>query len=209
MSTVEAQRDIIFLVADRNIEAIVQALVSRPQALAIRSVTAVVHTHPERDPGCYLRAHDFLKAFRNRYAHGIVIFDREGCGNEDEPPETLESEVEQRLERAGWSGRAKVIVIDPELESWVWSNSPEVDAALGWVTESRDLRAWLTEKGFLVEETIKPLRPKEAMEAALRSARKPRSSAIYRELAEKVSLRRCTDPAFGRLKATLQKWFPA
>ena len=43
-----------------------------------------------------------------------------------------------------------------------------------------------------------PPRPKEAMEAALRQVRKPRSSAIYLELAQRVSLRGHTEPAFQR-----------
>ena len=208
MNTSERQRDILFLVADRNTEAAVRGLLSRPRSLAIRSVEAVIRTHPEKDPGCYLRGHDFLRAFCNRYAHGIVIFDREGCGNEAQSREALETEVEKRLAKNGWADRAKVIVIDPELESWVWSDSPEVAEALGWAGRSPALRPWLTEKGFLQEIESKPYHPKEAVEAALRRVRKPRSSAIYRELAESVSFRRCIDPAFEKLTATLRAWFP-
>ena len=55
----------------------------------------------------------------------------------------------------------------------------------------------------------KPVRPKEAAEAALRKVRRPRSSNIYRKLAEVVSLQLCTDPAFLKLKSILQNWFPA
>jgi hypothetical protein len=202
------KRDVVFLVADRNIEAAVDALLSRPVSLAIRPVEAVIRTHPDKDPGCYLGAHDFLRAFPDLYAHAIVIFDREGCGKEDESRETLEADVEDRLARNGWAGRARTVVIDPELESWVWSDSPEVDNVLGWSGRSPRLRRWLTEGGFLREDEVKPARPKEAMEAALRLVRKPRSSVMYRELAERVSLRRCTDSAFQKLITTLQTWFP-
>jgi hypothetical protein len=51
------------------------------------------------------------------------------------------------------------------------------------------------------------MRPKEALEKALYAARKPRSSAIYQSLAEMVSLARCSDRAFIKLKETLRKWF--
>jgi hypothetical protein len=204
-----AQRDIIFVVADRDIEATVLGLLSRPQSLAIRRISAVIRTHPEKDPGCFLRAHDFLRAFRSHYARAIVMFDREGCGSEALSRVALEAAVEDRLRKNGWDDRAKTIVIDPELESWVWSDSPEVDRILGWVARSPVLRSWLWEKGFLQEGTVKPRRPKEAVEAALRVVHKPRSSAIYQDLAMSVSLRRCTDPAFTKLRATLQSWFPS
>ncbi|MFB3133348.1 MAG: hypothetical protein ACE10K_12585, partial [Rhodothermales bacterium] len=53
----------------------------------------------------------------------------------------------------------------------------------------------------------KPQRPKEAVEAVLRATDTPRSSSLYRQLAQKVSLNRCDDPAFLKLKSTLQEWF--
>jgi len=208
VTTSRTQRDIIFLVADKNMEAAVQGLLGRPKSLQVRAVEAVIRTHPEKDPGCYLTAHEFLRPFYRRYAHAIVIFDREGCGNEVKPREELEAEVESRLAKNGWGARARAVVIAPELEMWVWSDSPEVDRALGWMGRSPALRSWLNEKGFLQQSERKPDRPKEAVEAALRFVRKPRSSAIYRELAESVSFRRCIDPAFQTLVTTLQTWFP-
>jgi hypothetical protein len=204
-----AQRDIIFLVADRNMEAAVEGLLSRRESLAMRDVTFVIRTHPQRDPGCYRRAHEFLGPFHNLYAYAMVLFDREGCGNQTQPRETLEAEVEDRLAHAGWRHRARVVVPDPELESWVWGDSLHVDEALGWAGRTPALRSWLIERGLLEGHQTKPGRPKEAMEAALRAVRKPRSSAIYQELAAKVSFRRCADPAFLKLRNILQGWFPA
>jgi hypothetical protein len=54
---------------------------------------------------------------------------------------------------------------------------------LGWQGRSPDLRSWLKAKNFLQEEQTKPERPKEAMELALRTARKSRSSSLYDQLA--------------------------
>ena len=138
----------------------------------------------------------------------MVIFDCEGCGNENLSRQRLEEEVEGRLAANGWPDRSRAIVIDPELEAWVWSNSPHVDAAMGWTGRTPGLRRWLMEKGMLQATEQKPRRPKEAVEMALRVVQKPRSSAIYRELARTVGLERCTDPAFLKLKETLQRWFP-
>jgi hypothetical protein len=39
--------------------------------------------------------------------------------------------------------------------------------------------------------------------------RKGRSSAIFFELAQRVSVNRCIDPAFLKFKNTLRQWFPA
>jgi len=120
----------------------------------------------------------------------------------------LESDMERRLGEAEWQDRAAVIVITPELENWVWSDSPHVDRALGWDRSRAVLRNWLQEKGFLDAGAAKPAHPKEAVELVLRTVRKPRSSAIYFELAQSVSTERCTDPAFLKLRRCLREWFP-
>jgi hypothetical protein len=70
------------------------------------------------------------------------------------------------------------------------------------------LRSWLDANGFEFKDNLKPARPKEALEAALRAVRKARSSSIYRELAERVSIKRCRDMAFIKLRDKLNRWFP-
>ena len=151
--------------------------------------------------------HEFLRTFCRTHAHALVVLDREGCGQEALPREQLESFIEEALARSGWSERARAVVIDPELEAWVWSDSPCVDRELHWEQRQPDLRAWLRDQGLLGRDAVKPARPKEALEAALRAVRMPRSSAIYEALAKKVSVQRCEDPAFGKLKAVIQGWF--
>ena len=106
-------------------------------------------------------------------------------------------------------GRASVIVIDPELEVWVWSQSPEVDRALGWSQCQPDLRTWLQSQDLLQERGQKPPDPKSAMQQALRRVRKPHSAAIFAQLAEHVGIQRCRDSAFLKLRNTLRRWFEA
>lgn len=200
--------DLLVLVADANIEFTIKGLLTRPQALGIRPITARVLPHPERDPGCLLRAPEFLRAFRNQYQHALVIFDREGCGRDTHSREELEAELERRL-APHWGKLAAAVVLDPELEVWLWSDSPHVDRILGWEGREPDLRSWLVQEDYAEQREAKPGRPKEAVEHALRLARKPRSSALYRKLAGTVSFQRCTDPAFARLLDVLRIWFPA
>lgn len=202
------ESDLVALTADKNMKFAIEGLLNRPQALAVRPISAVFYIHPGRDSGCLLHADAFIRPFVRRFAHAIVMFDREGCGKEDKTREELEQQVASALSRSGWSDRAAVIVIDPELENWVFSDSPEVDAAMGWSGNNPLLRTWLEDQNYLAAGEIKPVRPKEAMEAALRHVRMPRSSSIYRRLAEHVGIGRCTDNAFQKLKATLRAWFP-
>lgn len=200
--------DLLVLVADSNMESTVRDVLARPESLDIRPVTFEVYPHPRRDPGVFHRAPTFLRDLQDSYQHALVLLDREGSGREDrEEAEEMEKDLERRL-RENVQAPCAAVVIDPELEIWVWSDSPEVDKALGWSGETPTLRSWLAQEGYLDETESKPERPKEAVEAALKRAREPRSSVLYGQLARKVSLNRCQDRAFRRLCRILQRWFP-
>ncbi len=199
--------DLFVLVSDSNMKAAVQALLSRTEAMAIRAVQAEIRAHPQRDSGCCFGGVEFLSAFAGRFQHALLMFDREGCGKEDLVPADIETMIEERLSHTGWNDRVRVIVLDPELEAWVWSSSPHVEECLGWRNQPAPLRRWLLERGHDFGGDGKPLRPKEAMESVLYATRTPRSSAIYRRLAETVSWRGCVDRAFLKLQSVLQDWF--
>lgn len=133
-------KDLIALVADKSIECTLRGLLSRPEALRIRSILCDVFVHPERDPACLRKAAPFLRPYTEAYRHALVIFDRDGCGGGERLRVQLEAEVERLLAKAGWGDRAAAVVIDPELENWVWSDSPQVDRVLGWAEDLRGVR---------------------------------------------------------------------
>lgn len=201
-------RDLVALVADKNMEYAIKGLLERPQDLVIRPIAWDVFVHPHRDPGCLNEAHDFLRPLAREYEYAMVLFDYQGCGREDEPPDKLAARVRGNLARNGWANRAEVVVLVPELEIWVWSNSPYVDFCLGWADQRPTLRVWLAKNGHWPADTPKPRDPKVAMETALRHVRQPRSSAIYLELARHASLQGHTEPAFAHFSQTLRGWFP-
>jgi hypothetical protein len=202
-------KDLVVLVADKNTQFTLQGLFSRNQSLGIRDVSQDydIFVHPQRDPGCYNQCVDFLHSFTGVYNYGLVVFDHEGSGQESKSREEIEAELEQKLNGSGWNDRAAVIVLEPELESWIWSDSPHVERILGWEEQPSSLRNWLLNKNFLESEQIKPSRPKEALETTLRFVQKPRSSSIYEQLAKSVGFARCQDNSFLKLKNVLQSWF--
>ena len=204
------RKDLVILVPDIDIQSGLQGIMERNQALGIRGIPSVdFRRHVERDPGCLLRGHDFLRPFVNEYEHALVVLDRVGCGREGETREELEGGIEVRLQAAGWDRRAAAVVIDPEIEAWVWSDSPHVDEVLGWEGRRPALREWLVGRGLLTAPDQKPGDPKAAMvEALFEAGKAPRSASYYRELGRTVGLDRCTDPAFEKFRTTLRNWFP-
>jgi len=207
----QQKKDLVVLVPCQDIEVSIDNLLSRHKALEIRELKRTrdydVYRHLGKDPGCLLESHDFLRPFSNQYTRALVLFDRQGCGKDNFSREHLETEVEERLAANGWNDRAAAVVIDPELEAWVWNDSPHVSAVLGWQEGQADLCSWLIGQGFMNEGEAKPHHPKEAVEQVLRLVRKPRSAALYGQLAERVTLQKCVDPAFSKFKLLLQGWF--
>jgi hypothetical protein len=206
------RKDLIVLVADKNMKFTLEGLLSRSKSLNIRlpSSSYDISIHLERDPGCFKNGHNFLRPFQHSHNYALVMFDREGCGQEKLSREELERQVKERMNQSGWNGRGAAIAIDPELENWVWTNSPHVETFLGWKADLPNLHTWLVQEGFLTGTTTsKPAKPKEAVEKAMRKTGKARSSALYRQLAENVSLAGCTDKAFVKFRQVLSNWFPA
>jgi len=199
--------DLAILVPDKNMEAAVKGILTRPQALGIDPIDFRVYIHIGRDPGCYRHGHEFLRPMAGSHRHALIMLDRMGCGQDAMERRDIENEIENNLVRSGWEDRAAAIVIDPELEAWVWSRSPAVAACLGWASGSSEMRRWLAGKGLWAEHALKPTDPKLAVEQVMYHVRKRRSSAVYEQLGQKISFQRCMDPAFQKFKKTLQKWF--
>jgi hypothetical protein len=201
-------KDLIILVADLDTESVLSGFLPRLERVCgTRLFTFDIRRHINRDPGCANESADFLRSFSGQYRYAMVVFDREGSGQEKKSRAELEDVVQKSLEANGWAvGDVAVVVLDPEIENWMWANSPHVSNALRW-KRSENLYDWLVSTHWLSAGAVKPERPKEAVEAALRLCKTPRSSSIYREVAERASFLGCTDPAFVKMLAVLQEWF--
>ena len=202
------QPELIILAADLDIEQAVEGLLARPEALRIRRVRhkVVRDTMAGHDGGTFKRAHAVLDSYSaDPRCRALVLFDRAWDGAPSNDAKALAADVEQRL-AAKWGKRARCVVLDPEIEIWVFSDSPHVDKVLGFSTGK--LRNWLCEQGHWPEERPKPVDPKTAMRRALSHSRIKPSASLFYELASKVSLERCIDPSFGSFVDTLRIWFP-
>lgn len=196
------------LVADKNMEFTLRGALSRPSALGIRNISFEIHVHVNRDGGIRSTGTDVLRLLRSQYSHALLLLDFEGSGTDKQNAVELEEELDQRLADE-WGTAAKAIVIEPELDVWVWGSDNALHQICGRISETESFRDWLKKEHFQFTDQNKPVRPKEALQSILYQLRRPRSSALYEDIAKIISKKSCTDPAFIRLRTQLQAWFPA
>ena len=199
-------QDLVILTADKNSQFALRGALGRPAAMDIRPISFEFRMHPGRDGGARTTCVDVLAREQRRFRHALLVFDLEGSGaNDNQTAVDLERELDDRLAGA-WGSNAKSIVIAPEVDVWLWGTDNALKEVLRWPLEG-SIRSWLQSRSFAFGSDEKPERPKEALEAMIPVHRQPRSSALYEKLTKRISLRRCTDPAFVRLRATLRGWF--
>ena len=207
MNANSESKDLIILAADLDIENAIRGLLARPSRLKVKTPRFDIRRHPDRDPGCRTSAADLLRPSLGKYRHALVVFDREGCGS-SRPREEIQTEVEEQLAQNGWGDRSKAIAVEPEIESWVWSDSPNMLRAMGWRETYPKLKKFLSARGLWPSREAKPPDPKRAMLETMHAMRVRRSSRIFFRLAEAANPRGCRDPAFNELLQTLREWFP-
>lgn len=200
-------KDLVILVADIQQQKTIQTLLEeRWPSLELRPVAFDIFPHSGHDPGVYREAGAFLATFTGQYRYALVLLDVAWDGSPGNA-EKIEQTIQSDLDQHGWQGRSAVIALNPELEVWVWANSPHVPNELGMTWQQ--IRELAENKGYWAREVAKPAHPKELLEEVLYRTRRRRSSALFMRLAQNVGLADCQDTAFVRLRETLRAWFPA
>jgi len=204
--TSEGAKDLALLVADKDMEISLDAVLSRPEALSTRPITYSLFRHPFHDGGVRSGGADLLNVAVRDHQCGLLVLDLEGAGASSSDPLKLEALLNGQLEPT-WEERAAAIVIAPELDVWMWGSDEALRDPLGWTADT-PIRAWLETKRFEFDAAGKPIEPKEAMEAVTKYQKRPRSSKLYGSIVSGISLSKCTDLAFDRFRRRLQTWFP-
>lgn len=203
------KRDLIILVADQDTKNLLDGLLPRVHKIEkLRAFTFDIRVHINRDNGVLNNGVNFLRNFLSTHDYAIAIFDFEGCGRENSKTRyAIENDFENDLVKNGWAvAHCASIVIEPEIESWIWVRSPHLPAAIDWSLSS-DIYKWLEDSNYLSAGQLKPSRPKEAFEVALRICSVARSPALYKAIASKASYKHCQDASLWKLIDALRSWF--
>lgn len=214
-------RDIVWLIADLQCLATIKGFLERPNfcrslecgAFRFSVQEDVLRAEMGKDPGVWKQAHEFLREKQYTYRYAVIILDNAWEGSPG--PIQIEKDIVRNMRSCGWDqNRFEVIVIIPELETWIWQDSPIVDQAFEHARPPslRQKLATVTHKSsgqvLWPPNDPKPPDPKAAVEAVLSMYRLGPASPVFNEITSKVSVNQCQDPAFQKLKAALQRWFP-
>ena len=202
---------LVVLTADLQMHRVVDTLLQyrRPSLGLSPDFSAEVRRHPQQDSGCRTASQTILNPLRNAQNNVLVIFDWQGSGAGVVPAAELENDLERQYERDGWeTGRVVFVVIEPELDVWVFGASfQRLQQALEW-SQPQPIRDWLESRGYLQPGAAKPQDPKRAIDEMLALHGKRRSAKLYADLARNTGLAHCQDRAFQKFRSTLQRWFP-
>jgi len=206
-------RPCVFLVADETMRETFDAFLSRNgkhfslgcRNFAFDPKEDLIVAIGKYDSGVYDCAHEYLAPYLETHEHAVAVFDRK-YGTDRTADESRDHVIEEMLQ-SGWPReRFEVVVIDPELEMWLWTGTPHVKAAFRCQEEPRE---WLAANNWWPAEAPKPPRPKKAAEALVAHGGQRRfNKTLHREIVAKSSVANCVDPAFGILRDALQRWFP-
>ena len=68
-------KDLIVLVADKNMQYAVKGALERPESLGIRNITFEIITHTNRDPGVRKTGAELLRLQKKLFRHALMILE--------------------------------------------------------------------------------------------------------------------------------------
>ncbi len=212
-------RDIVFHLADRHMEEGLRAFFSRQDwhhVLKCRrfevdpmSNSDFYRVAGETDGGLWKHAHKNLHIFKEQYRHAVIMLDAEF---DPQPgPNVLRADIGKAMLASGWDeDRFGVVVIEPELEAWLWAPNHNVARAFGHAN-FEELRTFLESEGLWDPGAPKPHSLKAARDRAARRGGKRTGGPIFRSVFEHISRRAldaCVEHGLKTLRMMLGTWFP-
>jgi hypothetical protein len=209
------KRDCVFFVADKTMYDTFLGFLSRADrveqlgcaAFAFDPAEDLFFAAGQNDSGLNRRAGDLLRPFQRSHRKAVVALDCDWDGTPGQ--KVIIQNITQQLHRNGWGDdEVIVIAIDPELEQWIWQDSPVLADALR-MSVPQGIKAALSERGLWPLKAAKPPQPKELFIQLRRENNVKLSSSIFKKIASKVPVAACQDSEFRRLVDQLRVWFPA
>ena len=210
-------RDCVFFTADSTMKQALLGFLTRNDRFAHYNLgTAPFAFDPNEDlfssatmdPGTYTTGEELMRPFQKTHRHAVLMLDAQWDGSPGAA--AIRTDLSNRILVTGWPADAfKVIVIEPQLEAWIWQRNQRLATALKFGSVAEMVKAVHDAKVDWPNGQAKPSRPKEALEAVATRKRKiGYSSALHRAITTTISLAGCRDNAFLELRQTLQRWFP-
>jgi uncharacterized protein (DUF924 family) len=120
--------------------------------------------------------------------------------------------VQAQLNQNTLKDCSKALVINPELEIWLWQDQTAIASEFG--VKEKKLMQWLTDwqqkqhRALTVQELLRQF-PKEAFEAVCRQAREKPRAALYERIASRANPDLWSgESSFRQMRRTLRRWFP-
>ncbi|MDU2407645.1 methylation-associated defense system protein MAD4 [Acinetobacter junii] len=215
-------RDIVFLVADGEMQATVEGFFENPafdtrlQCSRFEFDTKQdLIKHPRKDPGVYQDGHNLLKSYIDTHNYAVVMVDFAFNDN----LQTMDYQqfceiIKANMRSAGWpDDRFFVMAINPELEVLMWqADTSRIEHVFDYPREREgiSLRNWLQHRNLWDEGHLKPADPKAAIDRVRVQTwgRKKTHSQLFKRIAKDVSFRGCEDESFNGLLHQIQAWYP-
>jgi hypothetical protein len=189
-----------------------------------------IRVHPGHDCGVWSDPQMVLFAERKNYAKALIILDEAWEGAPK--AENLVSDIEKRAQAEGqWErDRFEVVLIQPELEAWIWQRNIHVAEAFEFPGSDGGLWELLTVQSLALDKRTKkhlfvnldplndvaawpkneakPKNPKGVVEAVSAHCQSGPASGVFNEISAKVGVKHCVDGSFHKLRDALRGWFP-
>jgi len=206
-------RELVILTADGTMNAVFKAFFERPMwhltlqcgTFDIWAEEDIFNLPGKTDGQLHKNAHELLRPYQRTHIRALVVLDQQFGG--ERPAEEIRQEILRNLNRSGWDDRCEVVVIDPELEVWLWQDKPQIAQAVRFPGGS--LRNHLREEGLWPQDQHKPDMPKKTIQALMKQHRAGAPIVVYPKIAKSVGVSGCQDSAFGIFRERMQAWFPA
>lgn len=215
-------RDVVFLVADGEMQATVEGFFENP-AFDTRlqcgrfefDTKQDLIKHPGKDPGVYQNGHYLLQRFIDSHRYAVVMVDFAFNDNlRTMDYQQFCENINANMRTAGWpDDRFFVMAINPELEVLMWqADTSRIEHIFDYPRDrgAGTLKAWLQARDLWDADALKPADPKAAIDAVRDQSwgRKKTHSQLFKRIAKEVSFRGCTDESFNGLLQQIQAWYP-